>query len=88
VGSGRWAAAGPWPRPASGSTWTQSKRGWEAERGCQAGHRLLDRRRDPTATDVQNDVMAVDLLAALPERGRRVPAACAVAAGADLTAGS
>jgi LacI family transcriptional regulator len=58
---------------------------WEPDGGYQAGHRLLDRAPDLSAVFVQNDPMAVGLLAALHDRGRRVPADCAVVGCDDLT---
>ena len=58
---------------------------WEPEGGYQAGHRLLDRAPDLSAVFVQNDPMAAGLLAALHDRGRRVPADCAVVGCDNLT---
>lgn len=57
---------------------------WEPDGGYQAGHRLLDRAPAVSAVFVQNDAMAVGLLAALHDRGRRVPADCAVVGCDDL----
>lgn len=51
---------------------------WEVEGGYAATHRLLDRAPDLTAMYVQNDLMAVGVLNALHERGRRVPDDCSV----------
>lgn len=61
---------------------------WEPEGGYQAGHRLLDRAPDLTAVCVQNDPMAIGLLAALHDRGRRVPADCAVVGCDDVAVAS
>ncbi|MDP9363569.1 MAG: substrate-binding domain-containing protein, partial [Chloroflexota bacterium] len=58
---------------------------WEPDGGCQAAHRLLDRVPDLSAVFVQNDPMAVGVLAALHDRGRRVPQECAVVGCDDLT---
>lgn len=58
---------------------------WEAvEGGWQSAHRLLDRCPDLTALYVHNDTMAIGVLAALRERGRRVPDDCAVVGCDDL----
>ena len=54
------------------------------EGGWQATHRLLDRRPDLTGLYVHNDAMAIGALAALRERGRRVPDDCAVVGCDDL----
>ncbi|MEU6721405.1 LacI family DNA-binding transcriptional regulator [Nonomuraea sp. NPDC046802] len=51
---------------------------WEVEGGYAATHRLLDRAPGITAIYVQNDLMAVGVLNALHERGRRVPDDCSV----------
>ncbi|WP_433514837.1 LacI family DNA-binding transcriptional regulator [Nonomuraea sp. CA-143628] len=51
---------------------------WEVEGGYAATHRLLDRAGDITAIYVQNDLMAVGVLNALHERGRKVPDDCSV----------
>ncbi|MCF6476164.1 LacI family transcriptional regulator [Nonomuraea sp. MG754425] len=52
--------------------------GWQVEGGYAATHRLLDRAGDLTAIYAQNDFMAVGVLNALHERGRRVPDDCSV----------
>lgn len=57
---------------------------WEVEGGYRAAHRLLDRAPDVTALAVQNDLMAVGVLSALHDRGRRVPEDCAVVGCDDL----
>ena len=57
---------------------------WEVEGGHHATHRLLDRASDVTAIYAQNDMMAMGALSALHERGRRVPAECAVVGCDDL----
>ena len=49
-----------------------------------ATRELLQRRPDTTAIFAQNDTMAVGVLAALRELGRRVPADCAVAGCDDI----
>lgn len=57
---------------------------WEIEGGYQATGRLLDRVPDLTAIYAQNDLMAVGVLSALHDRGRRVPDDCAVVGCDDL----
>lgn len=58
---------------------------WEAVAGgWQAAHRLLDRCPDLTAIYVHNDTMAIGVLGALRDRGRRVPDDCAVVGCDDL----
>ncbi|MDP9365478.1 MAG: LacI family transcriptional regulator [Chloroflexota bacterium] len=52
--------------------------------GWEAAHRLLDRRPDLTALYVHNDAMAIGVLGALRDRGRRVPDDCAVVGCDDL----
>jgi LacI family transcriptional regulator len=57
---------------------------WSLEGGYQAGHRLLARAPDVTAVFAQSDTTAMGLLAALHDRGRRVPDDCAVVGCDDL----
>lgn len=57
---------------------------WEVEGGYRAAHRLVDRRPDLTALYVQNDMMAIGVLAALHERRIDVPRDCSVIGCDDL----
>lgn len=57
---------------------------WGVEGGYRAAHRLVDRRPDLTALYVQNDMMAVGVLAALHERRIDVPGDCSVVGCDDL----
>lgn len=57
---------------------------WEIEGGYRATLRLLERVPDLDAIFVHNDTMAVGVLSALHERGRRVPDDCAVIGCDDI----
>jgi LacI family transcriptional regulator len=57
---------------------------WTAESAHAAAHLLLDAEPDVTALFVHSDLMALGVLAALRERGVRVPADCSVVACDDL----
>lgn len=58
--------------------------GWTVEGGYAATHRLLDRAPSLSAIYAQGDAMAVGVLAALHDRGRRIPEDCAVVGCDDL----
>jgi DNA-binding LacI/PurR family transcriptional regulator len=51
---------------------------WEVEGGYRGAQRLLDRAPDISAIYAQNDMMAIGVLAAVADRGLRVPEDCAV----------
>lgn len=57
---------------------------WEVEGGYEAARRLLARVPGVTALFVQSDTMAIGVLSALHERGRRVPEDCAVVGCDDV----
>ena len=57
---------------------------WEVEGGYAATLRLLARVPDLTAIFVQNDTMAIGVLSALHDQGRRVPQDCAVVGCDDI----
>jgi LacI family transcriptional regulator len=59
---------------------------WQIDGGYEAANRLLDRAPHMTALFVQNDTMAIGVLSALHERGRRVPDDCAVVSCDDIPA--
>lgn len=59
---------------------------WEVDGGYRATLRLLERVSDLDAIFVHNDTMAIGVLSALHERGRRVPDACAVVGCDDIPA--
>jgi DNA-binding LacI/PurR family transcriptional regulator len=57
---------------------------WEVDGGYAAAQRLLKRVPDITAIFAQNDMMAVGVLSALHDLGRRVPQDCAVVGCDDI----
>jgi LacI family transcriptional regulator len=57
---------------------------WTPEGAYAAAHLLLDAEPDVTALFVHNDMMALGVLAAIHERGLRVPADCSVVGCDDL----
>lgn len=57
---------------------------WQVEGGYEAARRLLLRVPDLTAIFVQNDMMALGVLSALHDQGRRVPEDCAVVGCDDI----
>ncbi len=57
---------------------------WQVESGYAAAQRLLKRLPDLTAIFAQNDTMAIGVLSALHDQGRRVPEDCAVVGCDDI----
>jgi DNA-binding LacI/PurR family transcriptional regulator len=57
---------------------------WEVDGGYAATQRLLKREPDITAIFAQNDMMAIGVLSALHDQGRRVPQDCAVVGCDDI----
>jgi LacI family transcriptional regulator len=57
---------------------------WEVDGGYAAAQRLLKRVPDITAIFAQNDIMAIGVLSALHDLGRRVPQDCAVVGCDDI----
>ncbi len=59
---------------------------WQVEGGYAAASRMLGRAPDLTALFVQNDTMAIGVLSALHQLGKRAPEACALVSCDDIPA--